>query len=140
MRIGWKRLVLGIVALLVVVTAAACSPDEDAGFRAINQLRAQNHVAPLHWNDAVYPKAQAWSQHMADQGRLSHSTLSDGVPAGWHTIGENVAYASTMDKAIASLEASAPHRANMLNPAFTSAAVGVVAKNGMVWVTEVFVG
>jgi uncharacterized protein YkwD len=77
---------------------------------------------------------------MADEGRLSHSTLSDGVPAGWHTLGENVAYASSMPKAIAALEASAPHRANMLNPAFTSVAVGVVARNGLVWVTEVFVG
>ena len=140
MRPGWKRLALLITALLVVVAAAACSPDENAGFQAINQLRAQNHVAALRWNDDVYPKAQAWSEHMADEGRLSHSTLSDGVPAGWHTIGENVAYASTMAKAISSLEASAPHRANMLNPAFTTVAVGVVARNGTVWVTEVFVG
>ena len=140
MRLGWKRLLLGIAALAIVVASAACSPDERAGFDAINDLRAQNHIAALHWNDAVYPKAQAWSAHMADEGRLSHSTLSDGVPAGWHTIGENVAYATTMAKAIASLEASAPHRANMLNPAFTSVAIGVVARNGYVWVTEDFVG
>jgi uncharacterized protein YkwD len=140
MRLGWKRLVLLITALVVVVAAAACSPDENAGFQAINRLRDQNHVARLRWNDDVYPKAQAWSAHMAEQGRLSHSTLSDGVPAGWHTLGENVAYASTMAKAIAALEASAPHRANMLNPAFSTVAIGVVARNGMVWVTEVFVG
>jgi uncharacterized protein YkwD len=140
MRLGWKRLIIGIVALVVIVASAACSPDENAGFQAINKLRAQNHVAALRWNEEVYPKAVAWSNHMADQGRLSHSTLSDGVPAGWHALGENVAYASTMSGAIAALEASAPHRANMLNPAFTSAAVGVVNRNGMVWVTEVFVG
>ena len=140
MRLGWKRLILGIVALVVVVASAACSPDENAGFQAINHLRAQNHVAALRWNDEVYPKAIAWSNHMADEGRLSHSTLSDGVPAGWHTLGENVAYANTMAGAIAALEASAPHRANMLNPAFTSVAVGVAARNGLVWVTEVFVG
>ena len=140
MRSGWKRLLLGLIALVVVVASAACSPDEHAGFDAINALRDRNHVAELTWNDAVYPKAVAWSNHMADEGRLSHSTLSDGVPAGWHTLGENVAYASTMAGAISALEASAPHRANMLNPAFTSAAVGVVNRNGMVWVTEVFVG
>jgi len=140
MRLGWKRLIIGIVALVAVVASAACSPDENAGFHAINDLRAQNHIAALDWNDAVYPKALAWSTHMADEGRLSHSTLSDGVPAGWHTLGENVAYASTMAGAIAALEASAPHRANMLNPAFTSVAIGVVARNGMVWVTEDFVG
>ena len=140
MRLGWKRLVLGIVALLVIVASAACSPDENAGFQAMNRLRSQNHIAALRWNEEVYPKAVAWSNHMADQNRLSHSTLSDGVPAGWHTLGENVAYASTMSDAIAALEASAPHRANMLNPAFTTVAVGVAARNGKVWVTEVFVG
>ena len=140
MRLGWKRLALLIAALVVVVAAAACSPDENAGFDAINDLRTSNHIAKLGWNDAVYPKAVAWSEHMADEGRLSHSTLSDGVPAGWTTLGENVAYASTMAGAISALEASAPHRANMLNPAFTSVAIGVVARNGKVWVTEVFVG
>ncbi|MEN3272375.1 MAG: hypothetical protein V7636_1136 [Actinomycetota bacterium] len=140
MRLGWKRLVLGLVALLVVVASAACSPDENAGFLAMNHLRQQNHVAPLLWNEEVYPKAVAWSNHMADQGRLSHSTLSDGVPAGWSTLGENVAYASTMAGAISALEASAPHRANMLNPAFKTVSVGAVTRNGKVWVTEVFVG
>ena len=140
MRLGWKRLIIGIVALVVIVASAACSPDENAGFQAINRLRGQNHIAALRWNEEVYPKAVAWSNHMADQGRLSHSTLSDGVPAGWTTLGENVAYASTMSGAIAALEASAPHRANMLNPAFKTVAVGAVTRNGKVWVTEVFVG
>ena len=140
MRLGWKRLIIGIVALVVVVAAAACSPDENAGFQAINHLRAQNHVAALRWNDEVYPKAIAWSNHMADQGRLSHSTLSDGVPAGWHVLGENVAYAGSVDQAMAALEASPPHRANLLNPAFTSMAIGIVLRDGRYWVTEVFVG
>jgi len=140
MRLGWKRLALLIAALVVVVAAAAGALDENAGFDAINDLRTSNHIAKLQWNDAVYPKAVAWSEHMADEGRLSHSTLSDGVPSGWTTLGENVAYASTMAGAISALEASAPHRANMLNPAFTSVAIGVVARNGKVWVTEVFVG
>ena len=140
MRHGWKRLILGIAALVIVVAAGACSPDENAGFQAINHLRSQNHLAQLRWNEEVYPKAVAWSKHMADAGRLSHSTLSDGVPAGWTTLGENVAYADTMAHAIAALEASAPHRANMLNPAFKSVAVGAVTRSGMVWVTEEFVG
>jgi uncharacterized protein YkwD len=38
------------------------------------------------------------------------------------------------------LEASPPHRANLLNPDFTSIAIGVVERDGRVWVTEVFIG
>jgi uncharacterized protein YkwD len=77
---------------------------------------------------------------MADEGQLSHSVLSDGVPAGWHTLGENVAYASSVEAAMAALEASPPHLANLLNPEFTTIAIGVVERDGRVWVTEVFIG
>ncbi len=88
----------------------------------------------------MHTKVVAWSNHMADEGKLSHSTLSAGVPAGWSALGENVAVASSVQAAIRSLETSAPHRANMLNPAFHSVAVGVADRDGRVWVTELFVG
>jgi uncharacterized protein YkwD len=127
--------------MAVIALAGACSPaQERSAYDAINALRSQNRLPGLAWNTAVYDKAVAWSNHMADQGRLSHSVLSDGVPAGWHTLGENVAVAGTIDRAISTLEGSAPHRANMLNPAFRSTAVGVTVRDGRVWVTEVFVG
>ena len=69
-------------------------------------------------------------QHLADQGQLSHSNLADGMPEGWHTLGENVAYASTLEGALKALENSPPHRANMLNPAFDRVAIGVTERNG----------
>jgi uncharacterized protein YkwD len=141
MRLRPTRAVLGLLALVVIALSAACTaPSEQQAFDAINGVRSAAHVPGLAWNDAVHQKAVDWSNHMADQGTLSHSVLSDGVPSGWRTIGENVAYADTIDRAVATLEASAPHRANMINPAFTSAAIGVVERNGLVWVTEVFVG
>jgi uncharacterized protein YkwD len=135
-----RRLVLLLAALAFVVVAAACSPEEETSFKAVNTLRAAHQLRWLDWNDGAYDKAVAWSSHMADEGQLSHSTLSDGVPAGWHTLGENVAYAGTIEAAMAALEASPPHLANILNPAFTSVAIGVVERDGRVWVTEVFVG
>jgi uncharacterized protein YkwD len=135
-----RRLVLLAAALVFVVVAAACSPEEETSFKAVNTLRAAHHLRWLDWNDGAYDKAVAWSNHMADEGQLSHSTLRDGVPAGWHSLGENVAYAGTIEAAMAALEASPPHLANILNPAFTSVAIGVVERDGRVWVTEVFVG
>jgi uncharacterized protein YkwD len=139
----WKslrRVLLAFAALALVVLAAACSPEEETAFRSVNTLRETNHLRWLDWNQGAYDKAVAWSGHMADEGQLSHSNLAEGVPPGWHTLGENVAYAGTVEHAMAALEASPPHRANLLNPAFTSIAIGVVERDGRVWVTEVFVG
>jgi uncharacterized protein YkwD len=135
-----RRLLLLAAALVFVVVAAACSPEEETAFKAVNTLRNEHQLRWLDWNDGAYAKAVAWSNHMADAGQLSHSTLSDGVPAGWHTLGENVAYAGSVEGAMAALEASPPHLANILNPAFTSVAIGVVERDGRVWVTEVFAG
>ena len=132
-----------LVALLVTVAIAvlgACTPQEADAFARTNAIRTGKAVPALSWNEAAYAKAVAWSNHMADEGRLSHSNLADGIPAGWHRLGENVAYAGTVEKAMAALAGSAPHMANMLNPGFTSVAVGVVERGGRVWVTQVFVG
>jgi uncharacterized protein YkwD len=140
MRSRRIRVLLALAGLAIVVATAACTPQEQAAFTSVCALRDANPLRRLDWNDAVYAKATAWSAHMADAGQLSHSTLADGVPAGWHVLGENVAYAGSVDQAMAALEASPPHRANLLNPAFTSIAIGVVERDGRVWVTEDFVG
>jgi uncharacterized protein YkwD len=129
------------VALVVILLSAACTPQEEkSAYDAINTLRSANNLPALSWNSAVYSKAVSWSNHMADEGQLSHSLLSAGVPAGWTALGENVAVADTVEHAIKALEGSPPHRANMLNPSFRSVAVGVADRSGRVWVTEVFVG
>ena len=133
-------MLVAAATLVVVALGAACSPEEETAFRSVNALRDANHLRWLDWNEGAYDKAVAWSNHMADEGRLSHSNLSDGVPAGWSYLGENVAYAGSISSAIKTLEASAPHRANMLNANFRSVAIGVVTRNGKVWVTEVFIG
>lgn len=140
MRLRRIRILVAIAALAVVALGAACSPQEETAFRSVNALRDASHLRWLDWNAAAYDKAVAWSNHMADEGKLSHSNLADGIPAGWSYLGENVAYASSISSAIDTLEASAPHRANMLNTNFRSVGIGVVTRNGKVWVTEVFVG
>lgn len=135
-----RRIAALIVALALLAIAGACTPQENSVFKATNALRAARGVAPLAWNEGAYDKVVAWSTRMADEGRLSHSELSDGVPAGWQRLGENVVYAGTVEKAMAALTASPAHLANMVNPAFTSIAVGVIERDGRVWVTQVFIG
>ncbi|HEX4904936.1 MAG TPA: CAP domain-containing protein [Acidimicrobiales bacterium] len=139
MRIA-RRLLLALAGLAIVVASSACTPQEEDAFRSVNTLREVNGLRWLDWNEGAYDKAVAWSNHMADEGQLSHSVLAEDVPAGWNVLGENVAYAGTVAQAMQALEASPPHRANLLNPKFTSIAIGVVERDGRVWVTEVFIG
>jgi uncharacterized protein YkwD len=134
-----RKLTLAAAAIAVAVLAMACSPQERHVAEEINRFRADNHVAPLQWEESAYAKAVSWSQHMAAEGHLSHSKLSDGIGSGWKALGENVAYNSSLDGAIHALEQSPGHRANLLNPAFTHMAVGAVQVNGVWWVTQVFI-
>jgi uncharacterized protein YkwD len=135
-----RKVTLAIAALTVAIAAVACSPEERHTFEEINAFRGANGVAALEWEGSAHAKAVAWSKHMASQGRLSHSTLSDGIDPGWKALGENVAYNSSLDGAIRALERSPGHRANLLSPKFTHVAVGVVKANGLWWVTQVFIG
>lgn len=135
-----KRTVALLLVGLAIVASAACSPQEEEAFKSVNTLREVNHLRWLDWNEGAYDKAVAWSNHMADAGQLSHSVLRENLPGDWRIVGENVAYAGSVAQAMAALEASPPHRANLLNPAFTSIAIGVVERDGRVWVTEVFLG
>jgi len=139
MRFG-RRILLIVAALAIVLAAGACSPLEEAAFKDVNALREAHGLRWFDWNEDAYAKAVAWSEHMADEGRLSHSVLREGIPPGWRVLGENVAYAGSVEQAMAALEASPPHLANLLNPDFKSIAIGVVERDGRVWVTEVFVG
>ena len=135
-----RKVVATVVAAVVALLLVACTPDEATHFTQLNEYRTSQGVPTLNWEEAAYAKAHSWSEHMASQNKLSHSILSQGVPAGWTALGENVAMGPTMDSAMDALKKSAPHRANMLNPKFKRAAIGVVQRNGYFWITEVFIG
>jgi uncharacterized protein YkwD len=135
-----RRFLIGLVAIALIVVLGACTPEEGTHLQAVNGFRTANGLPGLRWEEGAYAKAHAWSEHMAADGRLSHSVLADGIPAGWRTIGENVAMAPTLDSAMNALEQSAPHRANLLNPKFDRVAVGVVQRGAYYYVTEDFIG
>ena len=135
-----RRVLTVLATAAIALLLVACTPEEATHLEQLNAFRTGQGLPALQWEEGAYQKAHDWSQHLADAGRLSHSTLSAGVPAGWHTLGENVAYAPTLEAAQRALEKSPGHRANMLNPAFTKVAVGVVHQGGMYWVTQVFIG
>ena len=134
------RKVATLAVTLLALVLVACSPEETNHALAVNSFRQAHGVPALGWDDTLYTKARAWSQRMADAGRISHSTLRDGAPSDWRILGENVAVNSSLEGALTALQNSPSHRANMLDRRFTRGAVGVVFAKGVYWVTQEFVG
>lgn len=101
---------------------------------AINAARRDAGASDLSWCRALANNAQSYADVLRDWGQISHtgpdgSTLSSRLAAsgysGWNLAGENLA--SGQPDAVAVLNAwfdSAPHRANLLNPAYTHFGVG----------------
>ena len=137
-----SRLVALAVAVVVVGLAlSACSADENGMFSMVNSSRAQAGTGQLNPDIALIVKAQAWSKQLAADQSLYHSNLSDGAPAGWYRLGENVGTGSSLAAVNQAFLDSAPHRANILEPSDTHLGVGVtVDGNGRYWIVEEFAG
>ena len=136
-----RRVRLAAVGLVAVVTMllAACSPEQMAALDRINASRAAHGVPTVVANPTAMNKAQAWAEHMAATGTLSHSVLADGVSPGWMRIAENVGRGHSVEAVHASFEGSPPHLANILFPGWNSAATGIAtAADGTVYVVQVF--
>lgn len=128
----------------------------EARFLALaNSERTMRGARTLVWDASLAEAGRQHSQEMASLGYFDHKSPIRGLesPADrWerfdtktpesYTIGENLFYGSEADVTWGhkSLMASPEHRANILNPAFSRAGVGVyVAPDGEMWVTEMFV-
>lgn len=123
----------------MVGLSACLTPEEASVFDRLNALRAQNGQPALFVDNELVAKAQAHSVDMAEGQQLFHSTLRDGVTGSPRKMGENVAYAGSIDQAFQALLNSPPHLANMVDPAFNRVGIGIsVSPDGRVWVTMVF--
>ena len=137
-----RRLLTAVVGHLILATAACGGGNglaaEDATL--VNQYRAASGIAGLPRSYELDLKAQAQAQRMADANTIFHSTnLVAGVSPGWQLIGENVAMAGSVSQAQAALQASAPHRENLLNWAYNEMGIGAVQKGNRVYLAQVFV-
>jgi hypothetical protein len=143
-----RKVVWGIaVALAITGTAvqmsapagATTDPGAEGDFIArTNALRSSRGLGPLSVNGTLTAKAQAWAEHMAAVGAISHSNLPDGAPSEWRRLGENVGRGPSVDSIHNALVASPEHYANLTDPGFQQIGVGVVNANGTFYVSEVF--
>jgi hypothetical protein len=133
---------------ILVVLALVCSlvvgvqSKADAAFSmldSINEQRASRGLAALTVNAQLEGLATAWSQTMADQGKISHSDLVTGVTENWKKLGENVGTGASLDAVAAAFVASPPHLADIIDPDFQSVGIGVVKEGASYYVTQKFI-
>lgn len=140
-RASRRGAIAGVLLVIGMVLTACGSSDAATNAADIDRLRASVGVGQLTRVAALDTKAQAQADRMASRGRIYHSTsLESGVPAGWSSIGENVASAGTIQEAQVALEASPTHYANLVDAGYTEVGIGVATRNGVVYLVQVFVG
>jgi uncharacterized protein YkwD len=105
----------------------------------LNRDRTSRGLPALPVRADAQAKAQAWAEKLAVDGRLSHSTLGQGLTQCYSGVGENVAMAPSVAHAEQLLMDDPPHRANILAPRWTAVGVGVARTNGGYMVVQVFV-
>lgn len=134
--------VLGIVVSVLAVFGVSCTRNAHAFQLAqlTNSERNARGIGSLAIDDTLVNKAQAWAEHMAAVGAISHSRLTDGAGSNWQILGENVGVAPSIPRANELLMNSPPHRQNILNGSFNRIGTGVAQSGGQFYVVQVFAG
>jgi len=113
---------------------AALSVDEQRMYDLVNGERSKQGLKPLAIDMELVKLARMKAKDMIDKNYFSHQSPTYGSPfdmmknagVSYRTAGENLAGASTVDRAHTNLMNSPGHRANILNSGYTSAGIGVV--------------
>lgn len=139
-----RRVLLLLVLPLLALGLTACGPESGAQHQVraeVNESRREHGLHALRDEWIVREKAQAWAEHLARTGTLSHSRLSDGLgPLPWTAIAENVGYGGSIAGVHDQFMRSSGHRANVLDRRWDVMGAGhAVARDGRVFVVHVFV-
>lgn len=130
-------LLAALLALGLLPATAQAASGSDFVSR-INSERSSRGAAPLTVRGDLVAAAQAQAQRMADKSQLFHNPNLAGSVSHWSLLGENVGYGPDTAAVHRAFMNSAPHRANILNARYTEVGVGVVVRDDVVWVAEVF--
>lgn len=129
--------------------ASVADNTESANARAylssMNSTRASHGLAPLAWSGTLAAGSQAHAETMGAQNRLFHASdvnANCSQAAAWSECAENVAMntlgADSVSRAASQFLGSSGHRANIVNPRFNYAGVGVEHANGSFWIVVRF--
>lgn len=132
-------LVALVVTLLAPGTARAADADAEHAFvAAVNQERAAAGLAAVSVAADLVGVARQHAVVMADGQDLHHNPNLTTQVSGWQKVGENVGKGPSVAPIQQAFMESPAHRANVLDPDWTEIGVGVEARDGRLWVVEVF--
>lgn len=138
-------LAAGLVAVFTLVpTTAATAMTPDTAFEncirdKTNAARAAAGVQQLQTRSEMVNFARNHTAEMIAADDLYHSSDLTKATTGWSKLGENVGRGSSCDSLHNAFMNSAGHRANLLDPVYTSIGVGgAQAPDGRMYVTVVF--
>lgn len=127
-----------LLTVLVPATARADAGAEGAFVAAVNAERAAAGLPALSVAGDLVAVARAHSARMADSGNLHHNPNLGSDVSGWQRVGENVGKGPDVGAIHEAFMASPGHRTNILDGTWTEVGIGVVVRDGRVWVTQVF--
>lgn len=137
-----RRLALVIVVALMLegfaAPARAAADDEATFARLVNSERTSRGFRSLATRADLVAVARAHSEGMASSGGIFHNGRLASAVSGWSALGENVGMGPAVQALHEAFMASAGHRANVLDRDYTQIGVGVVSRDGMLFVTVVF--
>ena len=138
---GWLVATAVLASSLVTLSpslASATGPNTTSILSSVNSSRANAGRRPLSLRSDLSAVAYRWSQRMAASGTLKHNPSLSSQVTGWRWVGENVGFGPDWRAVQVALMNSPSHRANILDSDFSQIGIGVVVRNGRVWITQVF--
>lgn len=134
-------------AAQAVQSGPSISPAEKRVFDELNHERASHGLSVLQWDEHAASAARAHARLLAESGKLSHqfpeeATLPErlGATGVRFTISaENVARTEFIEDVHPALMTSPGHRANILSASYNAAGIGVIEKQGKIYVAQDFI-
>lgn len=131
---------LAFTMLFGISVFAADRNDAKAAFDQVNEIRVQNGLAPLTWNDEIEEAADIRAAEC--EVKFSH-TRPDG--SSWYTANSDLLYGENLAKGYSDSDSvvnawmnSKAHKDNILSDEFSSGAISVYEENGVVYWAEEF--
>ncbi len=137
-RIAYTALVAIVFTALGGVAAVADSGAENQFVDLINAARQEEGASRLTVNPTLVEVARRHAGAMADAGKIFHNDQLGYQVDGHYMMGENVGKGGEVGPLHEAFMNSPPHRANLLNSMYDAIGVGVVDRDGTLYVVEVF--
>lgn len=110
----------------------------DRFYLLANESRAVEGLGPLPRLAHLDEAAKFHSEVMADEDRLFHSYDITGEVDNWCRVGENIGRDSSAQVIHTALMESETHRDILLGDEWTGFGLGVVWRDGSIWITAVY--